>query len=326
MMETKRLDGKNSADIDTAVEILTGGGLVAVPTETVYGLAADAANPDAVRKIFDAKGRPSNHPLIVHIASADELVHWARDIPDIAFRLAAEFWPGPLTLLLKKSATVSDVVTGGLDTIGLRVPNHPMFLEILARGHSAYAAPSANPYKQLSPVSAGQVLEGLDGKIDGVLDGGFCAVGVESTILDLTRQPYRILRWGPLSQQQLAQAAGVAIECPTRHDEMVSGNVVDHYQPKTPLFLVSRQKLLDQLAKAKTDAGLAFIIIDDGPSHALGNLCVALPNDPAVYAQNIYNTLHELDKHKPSAIYCELPKGTGWDTVVDRLSRASTKS
>ena len=166
-MKTKVFDGNKLADLKSAAAIVAAGGLVAVPSETVYGLAADASNPAAVAKIFTAKGRPTNHPLIVHISSIDELANWATDIPDVAYKLAAEFWPGPLTLLLKKSAAVSDVVTGGLSTIGIRMPNHPLFLALLKLSNTAFAAPSANPYKSLSPVSAEQVLAGLEGLADG---------------------------------------------------------------------------------------------------------------------------------------------------------------
>jgi L-threonylcarbamoyladenylate synthase len=321
-MNTKLLDGNTLADLESAAKLLAGGSLVAVPTETVYGLAADASNPAAVAKIFVAKGRPSNHPLIVHIASIDDLADWADEIPEVAYKLAREFWPGPLTLLLKKSARVSDVVTGGLATVGIRMPNQPMFLKLLDLGRTAYAAPSANPYKQLSPVSAEQVMAGLGGKIAAIVDGGFCTVGVESTILDLSQMPYRILRRGPLSRSELQQAGGVDIESPEIHDVAVSGNVQDHYQPKTPLHLVSRSELAVHRAKNLPNA--AYLSISaDGVSSG-GPLHVDMPNNPAGYAKLLYKTLYELDKQRPAVIWCETPVGEQWEYILDRLRKASS--
>lgn len=321
-MDTKLLDGNLPADVATAAQMLASGGLVAVPTETVYGLAADASNPAAVAKIFEAKRRPSNHPLIVHIASSDQLTQWAEDIPEVAYTLARAFWPGPLTLLLKKSAKVSDVVTGGLPTIGIRVPNHPVFLSLLALGNTAYAAPSANPYKQLSPVSAQQVMAGLKGKIDGIIDGGLCTIGVESTILDLSQTPHRVLRSGPLSRQQLQLVAGVPIKSPEVHDVAVSGNVQDHYQPKTPLHLVSRSEIVKLADAAEPNA--AYVTIGAVGVKPVNALHVSMPNEPAGYAQLLYNTLHELDKRNPTVIWCEAPMGEQWEYILDRLRKASS--
>ncbi len=321
-MKTKLLDGNAPSDMNAAAQLLAAGGLVAVPTETVYGLAADASNPAAVAKIFVAKGRPNNHPLIVHIASSEDLNHWAEEIPDIAYRLAEAFWPGPLTLLLKKSAQVSAVVTGGLPTIGIRVPNHPMFLKLLAMGGTGYAAPSANLYKQLSPVSAEQVMAGLAGKIDAVVDGGLCSIGVESTILDLSQSPYRILRRGPISAEELTNVAGVAILSPAVHHVAVSGNVQDHYQPKTPLHLATSNELAAVMEKNLPDH--AYVTIGSQKPSKTNHLHVAMPNDPQVYAQRLYQTLYELDKHNPKVIWCEIPVGDQWDTIWDRLQKASS--
>ena len=199
--ETLLLNGDEA--VNQAVQLLQQGECVALPTETVYGLAADAANAQAVDKIFAAKGRPKNHPLIVHIPDVSHLEKWAADIPATAYALAEQFWPGPLTLLLKKAPHVDGVVTGGLDTIALRVPAHPLFLSVLAQLDSGLAAPSANRYKQLSPTIAEQVSKGLQGRIAAVLDGGPCAHGLESTIVDLVSDLPRILRAGPITKQQL---------------------------------------------------------------------------------------------------------------------------
>ena len=321
-MNTELLDGNLMADIEAAAKILAHGGLVAVPTETVYGLAADAANPTAVKKIFAAKGRPSNHPLIVHIASSSELSKWAEDIPAVAYKLADKFWPGPLTLLLKKAPAVSGIVTGGLATIGIRVPSHPVFCKLLELGKTAYAAPSANHYKQLSPVSAQQVMAGLGGKIDAIIDGGPCAVGVESTILDLSQKPFRVLRSGPISAAQLEQVIGETVENPLVHSVAVSGNVEDHYQPKTPLQLVSRADLQSLIVKNEPNAACISIgPVSDNPA---GSFCVSMPTSPVDYARLLYGTLYELDQKKPAVIWCEMPEGEQWGYILDRLRKASS--
>ncbi|MFT7471044.1 MAG: L-threonylcarbamoyladenylate synthase [Kiritimatiellia bacterium] len=233
-MITRQLLSNRPKDLSTAETLLRAGGTLAVPTETVYGLAADAANPEAVSAIFSAKGRPADHPLIVHIAGVEDLEKWAVDIPAEAYRLALAFWPGPLTLLLKKAAHVSPVATGGLETIGIRVPSQPALHQLLVSSGLALAAPSANLYKQLSPTSAEQVTEKLVGKIGGMLDGGDCAIGLESTIVDL------------------------------------SDNVVDHYQPRIPLHLLSRQAMLAKMETATAEAAfvvLAGFPIDESVSH-----------------------------------------------------------
>jgi L-threonylcarbamoyladenylate synthase len=202
------------------------------------------------------------------------------------------------------------------------MPNQPMFLKLLDLGRTAYAAPSANPYKQLSPVSAEQVMAGLGGKIAAIVDGGFCTVGVESTILDLSQMPYRILRRGPLSRSELQQAGGVDIESPEIHDVAVSGNVQDHYQPKTPLHLVSRSELAVHRAKNLPNA--AYLSISaDGVSSG-GPLHVDMPNNPAGYAKLLYKTLYELDKQRPAVIWCETPVGEQWEYILDRLRKASS--
>jgi L-threonylcarbamoyladenylate synthase len=195
-----------------------------------------------------------------------------------------------------------------------------VFLKLLELGKTAYAAPSANPYKQLSPVSAEQVMASLNGKIDAIVDGGLCAVGVESTILDLSQTPYRILRRGPLSLSELQRIGGVDIQSPENHDVAVSGNVQDHYQPKTPLHLVSRSEMLERRAKNLPSA--AYLSLggraSDNPLH------IAMPDDPAGYARLLYKTLYELDKQQPSVIWCETPVGEQWGYIVDRLRKASS--
>jgi L-threonylcarbamoyladenylate synthase len=324
---TRRLDAAVPADIAEAVRLLRAGRLVAVPTETVYGLAADAAQPQAVRAIFAAKQRPANHPLIVHIAGATRLERWAHGIPAAAYRLAEAFWPGPLTLLLRKAQAVPAEVTGGRDTIGLRVPDHPVLLRILQTLDGGLAAPSANPHKRLSPTSAEQVLSGLDGRIDAVLDGGPCTVGVESTIVDLTGARPRILRAGPITRMQLEQVLGCEVEFPEQHDAAVPGNVSVHYQPLTPLYLFESEALAARLRGKRDDTPIVVVHHGELPIDAANGLLrtLRLPADKPGYARALYDALHVADAVGADAIWMEMPPPQEhWRDVRDRLDRAAS--
>jgi L-threonylcarbamoyladenylate synthase len=325
-LPTRRLDANRPEDIDDAVHLLRAGRLVAVPTETVYGLAADASNAEAVGRIFAAKQRPANHPLIVHLADSGQLSRWARDIPDAAWRLAKTFWPGPLTLLLHKADAVPPEVTGGRATIGLRVPAHPVLLRILETLGGGLAAPSANPHKRLSPTTADQVMAGLNGRIDAVLDGGPCAVGVESTIVDLTGDTPRIVRAGPITRRELEHALGSRVEFPEQHDTAVPGNVAVHYQPRTPLHLFDTHTLRSRLAQLPTAAGIALAHTSQDLPISAGVLrTLLLPADKAGFARALYEVLHTLDQVGAKAIWLELPPAhEDWRDVHDRLSRAAT--
>lgn len=326
-LQTRRLDAILPDDIDAAVRLLRAGKLVAVPTETVYGLAADASNAEAVRGIFVAKQRPPNHPLIVHLAGPDQLPRWARDVPDAAWRLAEAFWPGPLTLLLHKADGVPSEVTGGRATIGLRVPAHPVLLQILKTLDGGLAAPSANPYKRLSPTTADQVIAGLDGHIDAVLDGGPCAVGLESTIVDLTSETPRILRAGPITRRQLETVLGTTVEFPEQHDTAVPGNIAVHYQPRTPLSLIDTATLRTLLSDLRPEARIALAYFStDLPLPATGVLqSLRMPTDKPGFARAMYNALHTLDGIGAEAIWLERPPtGEDWRDVHDRLLRAAT--
>ena len=327
-LQTRRLDAARPEDLEEAVRLLRAGRLVAVPTETVYGLAADAANPEAVRGIFVAKQRPAYHPLIVHLAGAGQLSRWARDIPDAAWRLADAFWPGPLTLLLHKAEAVPAEVTGGRPSVGLRVPDHPVLLRILDTLDGGLAAPSANPYKRLSPTTADQVFQGLGGRIDAVLDGGPCAVGLESTIVDLTGDVPRILRAGPITRRQLSDALGVSVDFPEHHDAAVPGNVAVHYQPRTPLHVFDTATLRTRLMQLPADAGIVLALISDDLPVSAGVLrTLRLPVDKSGFARALYDALHTLDQVGASAIWLERPPThEDWRDVHDRLSRAATIS
>lgn len=325
-METLLLDAGKPGDLAEALRLLRAGKLVAVPTETVYGLAADARQPDAVNRIFSAKQRPHSHPLIVHIADAAELPRWADPIPAAAWTLAAHFWPGPLTMLLPKAPGVAPAVTGGLPTIGLRVPAQPVLRELLHALGSGLAAPSANLHKQLSATSAIQVLSSLQGRIEAVLDGGDCAVGLESTIVDLTSTPIRILRAGPVSRAELEAALGQPVLLPVTHDEVVPGNVAIHYRPPhTPVYLVD-QSTLQALALHHGTRRLGLLTPGPLPAAQLHTSwqVLALPADKAGYAANLYRCLFILDQQGCEALLVLQPPLTeDWADVNDRLSRAA---
>lgn len=319
-MKTQHLSASDNQDIELAKQILASGELVAIPTETVYGLAADASNPEAVKKIFAAKGRPANHPLIVHIGSVEQLSDWARDIPEQAYTIAKAFWPGPVTLLLNKAPQATPVVTGGLDTIGIRMPAHDVFSTLLKTSGMAVAAPSANPYKKLSPTSAEHVINSLGGKISAVLDGGDCTHGLESTIIDLTAKPYRILRTGPITAAQLSAVLGEEVLSPKAHSVAVPGNVTSHYQPNTKVRLVT----LEDISNATGDniACLHYSSID----RDLAFKSKLMPTDVAQYSHDLYRALDEADKWGCDEIWVEKPPvSEEWFAVHDRLNRAQSK-
>ncbi len=319
-MNTQHLFANDSQDIEQAKQILARGELVAIPTETVYGLAADASNPDAVKKIFAAKGRPANHPLIVHIGEVEQLTDWAVDIPPEAYTIAAAYWPGPVTLLLKKAPQATSVVTGGLDSIGLRMPAHDVFSTLLKSSGMAVAAPSANPYKKLSPTSAKHVLNSLGGKIAAVLDGGDCAHGLESTIIDLTEKPFRILRSGPISAAQLSQTLNMPVEAPKAHSVAVPGNVTSHYQPNTKVRLVSIEEI------EQADGGNIACLHYSPLNKATLFKSKPMSSDVSQYSHDLYRALDEADQWGCDEIWVERPPmNEAWYAVHDRLNRAQSK-
>lgn len=319
MPATVVLHASSAQDIASAAQLLRSGELVAVPTETVYGLAADARNPEAVRKIFAAKNRPATHPLIVHIASAEKLPKWAIDISDDAQRLAAAFWPGALTLLLKKAPQVNEVITGGLQTIGLRVPSHPALHELLKQMDTGLAAPSANLHQQISPTTAQHVLAGLSGRIAAVLDGGACALGLESTIVDCTDAQHRILRAGPITAAQISRVLGRDVLTPQSHTTKVAGNMAVHYQPRTKAVMLPLPEIL------KADKTLAILHYSDNESLRNFPHRLQLPANKDGYAAQLYAALHQLDAlHTPTILIETPPDSPEWADVQDRLSKATT--
>ncbi|CAH9053474.1 Threonylcarbamoyl-AMP synthase [Pseudoalteromonas holothuriae] len=328
-LKTEILSLNELRSLETAFEYLKSGELVAIPTETVYGLAADASQPDAVSKIFAAKGRPADHPLIVHIDGVDKLSKWAAAIPKCVEALAGAFWPGPLTLILPKAEHVSPIVTGGQNTVGLRVPNQADVLALLARLDTGLAAPSANPYKRISPTTAEQVMFGLNNKIAAILDGGPCEVGLESTIVDVTGQTPTILRAGPITKSQIEAVLGYPIHMPQTHNMAVPGNVKAHYQPSKPVKLMQSKHLFEQLTAHSTlyQSDIAVLYYSDFLTNELDNtsaMQMKLSSDKARYAQNLYYALHQLDGAEIKHIWIELPPfDEQWQDVHDRLSRSA---
>jgi L-threonylcarbamoyladenylate synthase len=320
-LNTLRLSSAIAADIDLAATLLKEGGLVAVPTETVYGLAADATNAQAVSHIFTAKGRPADHPLIVHLHDASAMSRWAKDIPAVAVALADAFWPGPLTLLLKKADHVSAVVTGGLDSIGLRVPAHPVLQQLLQQHQLAVAAPSANRYKKLSPTSAQQVFQTMQGRIDAVLDGGDCEFGLESTIVSVLDDEIAILRAGPISAAELAKVVGRPVAQPKKHQVKVAGNVDAHYQPEKKLFCLPWPELLQKLTDSQQ--ACAVLHLTALPTTLKPSWQKWMPTNALDYGQALYRELYAADQSDAEVILLEAPPSDeAWLAVQDRLARA----
>ncbi len=315
--------------VQTAVAKLCAGEVVAFPTETVYGLGADAGNAAAVAKIFELKGRPHNHPLIVHVASVHALAQWVVAVPAAAERLAAQFWPGPLTMILPRAAGVCDAVTGGQATVGVRCPAHPLALQLLRAcaevGITGIAAPSANRFGHVSPTTAAHVRAEFGADLF-VLDGGACAVGIESTIIDLTGELPRILRLGMISETQLARSLASAFS--SDHDDAprVSGSLAAHYAPSTALEVVDSAQLAGRLA-ALTRTGQRAVLLARTPGAAKQGTparVLEMPADDLGYAQQLYARLREADALALDVILVEaLPSGEAWLALNDRLQRAA---
>ncbi len=320
-------------EVARAAALLRAGELVAFPTETVYGLGADAANPDAIARIFAAKGRPADHPLIVHLPDASHLDRWAIDIPELAHNLAAAFWPGPLTLILKRHPSVLDAVTGGQDTVGLRVPDHPLALQLLREFGGAngggLAAPSANRFGRVSPTTAAHVREELGDAVAMIVDGGPCAVGIESTILDLSGTAVRILRPGMLDAAAIATVLGYPPELGgAQNAPRVSGSLEAHYAPGTELQLVAAADLAATAQRALA-AGLRIAVLAAPPVVLDHPDIVWRPAsaDPALFAHDLYANLRELDALGRDLILVAAPPDEeAWRAVSDRLRRAAAGS
>lgn len=318
-------------EIEHAVALLKQGELVALPTETVYGLGADAANPAAVAKIFAAKGRPADHPLIVHIPDAAHLDRWARDIPAEAHALAKAFWPGALTLILKRQPDVPDAVTGGQDTVGLRVPNHPLTLALLREFDGGIAAPSANRFGRISPTTARHVRDDLGEAVALILDGGPCQVGIESTIVDLSGKRAMLLRPGMISAIDIGRILG---RVPLSPDDPLappalraSGTLEAHYAPRTPLVLMPDDSLPIALRNAIVQKErVAVLATHPAPFEMPQVIWQVAPAEPTGYAHELYANLRALDALGCDRIYVQKPVGQPWQAIYDRLKRAAAGS
>ena len=315
---------KMSLAVEEAATILCRGGLVAFPTETVYGLGADAENPEAVARIFAAKGRPANHPVIVHIGHVGLLERWAADIPPSALRLAQHFWPGPLTLILKRSTRVPDAVTGGQETVGLRMPDHPVALALLAAFGGGLAAPSANRFGRLSPTTAEHVRAELGASVDYVVDGGPCRVGIESTVLDLSGVHPRQLRPGAITAAEIEAVLGEPLAAPSGEAPRSPGMLHSHYAPQTALMLVAPNDLQGKIKQCLENGERVAVLARSAAPTLTNCIWQIMPDDPGAYAHKLYARLRELDALQVDRLLVEaLPQKAAWLAVRDRLARAA---
>ncbi|MFF4646155.1 L-threonylcarbamoyladenylate synthase [Streptomyces sp. NPDC001389] len=315
-----------SDDIEKAADVLRAGGLVALPTETVYGLAANAEDPVAVSRIFQAKGRPPSHPLIVHIAAAEHLDDWVEAVPPAARLLAEHFWPGPLTLVLRRGPRVPLEATGGLETVAVRVPDHPVARELLRAFGGGVTAPSANRFGSVSPTTASDVRAELGDAVDCVLDGGPCEVGVESTIVDATADTPTILRPGGVTREDLEAVLGYPLTVPSTSGVRVPGQHPSHYAPRARVVLVEPEEVVAESAAAQERGHRVGVFLP--PSFAgapvRAHAVVALPASMAAYARGLYGYLRELDQQGCDLIVASLPPQEGLGlAIANRLRRAA---
>ncbi|MFA7336661.1 MAG: L-threonylcarbamoyladenylate synthase [Candidatus Obscuribacterales bacterium] len=327
--------------IEQAVEYLKAGLLVAFPTETVYGLGADASSAVALERLYLAKGRPTSHPVIVHIASIEQLTDWAKDIPPHAYQLAERFWPGPMTLILPKADHVLSQVTGGQNSVGIRIPSHPLALELLTAFAGGLAAPSANRFGRLSPTSAQAVEAEFADSADVlamVLDGGPCDVGIESTIISLLSPQARILRPGMIDGASVAQVIGAELFVLELSDSdsatRVPGALPSHYAPQTKLTVATSEQLIELVLElnAREEAAAVFAFgstiakLKPNLSGMAFDALVVAPGQVDQYARALYEQLRRFDGLKLDRIFVEaVPSGSAWDGVRDRLERASAE-
>ena len=335
------IESPTEENISRAVAWLRAGEPIGLPTETVYGLAADASNADAVTKIFSAKGRPVDHPLIVHVASAEAAKAWAADWPEAADKLANAFWPGPMTLIVKRAAHVLDAVTGGQDTVGLRVPSHPVaqaVLKLVSGAHQGLAAPSANQFGQVSPTTAAHVAAEFPDRLLMILDGGACEVGVESTIIDVSGESVRVLRPGRVRASDIEQVLGASL---AEHGEdapraasggtpRVPGALASHYAPKTQTLMLATARLKMQLRafRQAQDRGPMRCVIthsfDAEPAERVR--VIRLAADAETWERELYALLRALDEERYGTLIIEAPPETPeWDAVNDRVKRATQR-
>ncbi len=311
--------GITDSQVAHAAELIRAGNLVAFPTETVYGLGANALDSTAVERIYEAKGRPHSSPIICHISDLETLTQVVAAWPEAARKLAEKFWPGPLTLVLPKTSAVPDLVTAGLATVGVRMPAHPVALELVRAAGVPIAAPSANRFTEISPTTAAHVRRSLGERVDYVLDGGPCPVGIESTVLSLVEPVPVLLRPGGISRQQIEEMIGAVASAPAQEvgkAHASPGLHPRHYSPRTPLYLIENGKVM----KEGRGAYLRLSRATEGEPEEV----VMMPRDPAGYAAKLYEVLHLLDVRSLDWIAAETPPNLPeWEAVRDRLRRAA---
>ena len=321
-------------NIEKAAEIIRRGGLLGIPTETVYGLGANALNADACRRIYEAKGRPQDNPLIIHVPDASWLSRYCEKVPESAYRLAEAFWPGPLTMILPKREIVPYRTTGGLETVGVRCPNHPVTLAVIAAADVPIAAPSGNTSGRPSPTSAADMLEDMDGKIDGIFDGGSCGVGVESTIIDLTCQPPRLLRAGGLPLEELERVLGTVLvdKCITQlmtdgERPRAPGMKYRHYAPKAPVTVVTGDgKKSAAYIAAHAPEGAGVICFSEFRAQFPGCVVHELgpEGDKSEQARRVFDALREFDATDVTEIFAQCPDDAGLGLAIgNRLKKAA---
>lgn len=312
-------------DVQRAVTVLRAGGLVAFPTETVYGLGADARNPEAVARVFSAKGRPADHPLIVHLADASQLTGWAQDIPRTAWQLAEAFWPGPLTLVLARAPGVLDAVTGKLDTVALRVPGHPLALALLDAFGGGVAAPSANRYGCVSPTLAEHVREELGDAVDLVLDGGACPIGIESTIVDLSSPMVRILRPGAITERAVRRVLGTPVTSAAAGGVRCPGVKPSHYAPRARVVLASQALAAQEVEKWQASGHRVGLLASRRPTDLPDNVTwLSLTGGIREQARQLYQRLRQADHLGLQVLVAVMPPDIGFGRALrDRLRRAA---
>ncbi|WP_079064557.1 L-threonylcarbamoyladenylate synthase [Streptomyces sp. NRRL F-4489] len=315
-----------NTDIEKAAGVLRAGGLVAFPTETVYGLGANAEDPAAVTRIFETKGRPPSHPLIVHLGSVEQLADWVEEVPETARLLAEHFWPGPLTLVLRRGRRVPLEATGGLETVAVRVPDHPVALALLSAFGGGVTAPSANRFGSVSPTTADHVRAELGESVDFVLDGGPCAVGVESTIVDATGEELSVLRPGGVTREELEAVVGRPLAVPATSRVRVPGQHPSHYAPRARVVLVEPEKVIAE-AEAAQELGHrvgVFLPAAFAGAPVAAHAVVAVPGAMDEYARELYGFLRELDQRGCDLIVASLPEERGLGlAIANRLRRAA---
>ncbi|WP_414639139.1 L-threonylcarbamoyladenylate synthase [Archangium sp.] len=306
------------------METLRRGGVIALPTETVYGLAANCEDELAVRRVFAIKGRPATHPLIVHVARAGDLPSWARHVPEEAWRLAEAFWPGPLTLVLPRTSRATDAVTGGQDTVAIRVPHHPVALAVLDALGGGVAAPSANRFGRVSPTTAEHVRADLGDEVDLILDGGPCTVGVESTIVDLSGGAPAVLRPGGLAVEELERVLGRKVPVRLSATVRVSGSLASHYAPRAGVVLSEPGDVMSHVKALRAQGQDVGVLGPPSLTLPPGVPRYDVPEDPAGAARALYTRLREADQQGHDVLVACLPRAEGLGIAVrDRLTRAA---